>query len=114
MIDLIVRGILVHLFADWFLQNEWMAINKVNLRHPAAWVHAGIHTVLMLLVFHPLIAFFIGIAHLLIDTRVPLAWWRKVYGQTTEGIFAIHVAIWEDQVAHILIVALAAWLQVNR
>lgn len=63
------------------------------------------------LVFQPAFALFIGVTHLLIDTRVPLIWWRKFYRQTTEGVFAIHVAIWEDQVAHIAIIALAAWLQ---
>ena len=31
---LLVWGVMVHWVADWLLQNEWIALNKVNLRHP--------------------------------------------------------------------------------
>lgn len=108
--DLIVYGVLVHLVCDWFLQNDWMARNKANLTHPAAWVHGGIHFVGMLLIFAPFWAISIAILHMLIDTRVPLVWWRRVYHQTTTGDVALHVAIWEDQVAHVVVVAIAALL----
>lgn len=111
--DFFVWGIVAHLIADWFFQNHWMAQYKTNLSHPAAWIHGLFHFVFMLLVFPPVIAVFIVAAHMLIDTRKPLVWWRRVYRQTTSGDFAIHVAIWEDQVAHIAILALAALMTVR-
>lgn len=112
MSDLLVLGIVIHLFCDWPLQNHWMATHKANLRHPAGYVHAGIHTLGMLLIFPPIVALAIGIVHLLIDTRKPVQWWQHFYGQTTEGPYAIHVQIWLDQVLHIAVIALAA-LAVN-
>lgn len=105
---LLLYAIVVHLVCDWLLQNHWMANHKHNLRHPAAWTHGGIHFIGMLLVFPPLWALVIALTHMLIDTRVPLNWWRRVYRQTTEGVYAPHVAIWGDQVAHIGILALIA------
>jgi hypothetical protein len=106
--SLLLWGIVSHLIADWLLQNHWMATNKMSLRHPAAWVHSGIHLIAMLLVFPPFAAFLLFIIHLLIDTRIPLAWWRKTFKQTQEGDVALHVAIWGDQVAHIACIAVAA------
>lgn len=106
--ELAFWGVTVHLFADWFLQNHWMSTYKSNLIHPAGWVHGAIHFAFLLLVFPPLWALVIACIHILIDTRRPLAWWRKVYRQTTTGDVALHVAIWQDQVAHWLIICLAA------
>lgn len=108
--DYALWGIIVHLVVDWLFQNDYLAKNKVSLRHPAAWVHSGLHALALLLVFPPIYAVGIGILHLLIDTRIPLTWWRKAYRQTTEGPFAIHVALWSDQVLHIAVIALAALL----
>src|SRR5215469_1307230 len=107
---LLAFGIAIHLFCDWLLQNDWMAVNKVSLLHPASWVHSGIHLLGLLIIFPWWIAVLIALSHLLIDTRVPLAWWRKFYRQTTEGPVALHVAIWGDQVAHITVLAVAAVL----
>jgi hypothetical protein len=97
------------LIADWPLQSRWMAENKTNLLHPAAWAHGGVHFVAMLLVFHPAVAAGIAISHILIDTRIPFNWWLKVYLKTDEEtpIFQ-HVAIWVDQVMHIACIAAAA------
>ena len=106
--QLLVWGIVAHLFCDWILQNDWMARNKSNLQHPAAWVHSGIHLVGLLFVFPAWMSVLIAITHLFIDTRVPLVWWRKFYHQTTEGPVALHVAMWGDQVAHISILAISA------
>lgn len=108
MNDLITYGIVIHLICDWILQNDWMATNKANLRHPAGYIHAGIHALGMAFIFPPLVAFAIGITHLLIDTRKPVQWWQSFYRQTTDGPYAIHVAIWLDQVLHITVIALAA------
>ena len=47
VLSLFERGLVAHLVADWLLQNDWMALNKMNLRHPAGWVHAAIHGVLL-------------------------------------------------------------------
>ena len=29
-------ALMLHLIADWLLQNEWMAVKKLRLSHPAA------------------------------------------------------------------------------
>lgn len=101
-------GIVLHLFVDWFLQNDWQARNKSNTLHPAAWVHSGLHFIAMLLIFQPILALGIALLHLTIDTRRPLAWWRKFYRQTQTGDVVLHMAFWQDQVAHILVIAFAA------
>lgn len=101
--DVLLLAIIIHFVCDWLLQNHWMAANKANLKHPAGYVHAGIHTIGLCLIFPAQVALFVGIVHLLIDTRKPLQWWSAVYRQTTEGIFAPHVSIWTDQVLHILL-----------
>lgn len=107
---LLLWGIVIHWALDWLLQNAWMADNKSSLLHPAAYVHSGIHFVGLLLIFPPLAALAIAIIHLLIDTRAPLRWWRKVYRQTQEGPAAMHVAMWSDQVLHITVLAVVALL----
>jgi hypothetical protein len=130
---LLLWGIVIHLFCDWVLQNHWMAENKYRfagprdylrflgpapvgegplflLPHPAAFVHASIHGVTLLLIFPWPSALIIAVIHLLIDTRVPLSWWRKFYKQTTTGDMALHVAIWGDQVLHIFVLAIVALL----
>ena len=65
--ELLVWGGVIHLTVDWLLQNEWMARHKTDLRHPAGYVHAGLHGVAMLAIFPPLAALGLGVAHLLID-----------------------------------------------
>jgi hypothetical protein len=108
--SLLLWGVAIHLFCDWLLQNDWMARYKSSLKHPASWVHSGIHLIGLLLIFPWYAALIIAIIHLLIDTRVPLVWWRKAYRQTREGDVALHVAMWSDQVAHITVLAIAALL----
>lgn len=108
--SLLIWGIVLHLFIDWILQNHWMAQNKSSLLHPAAYVHSGLHFLGLLLIFSPVAALAIALIHLLIDTRVPLVWWRKFYRQTTEGPVALHVAMWGDQVCHVVTLAIAALL----
>lgn len=128
--ELLVWGIVLHLVADWPLQNHWMANNKQSLRHPAAYVHAGIHCLLLSIIFG-WVAFPLAVVHLLIDTRIPLIWWGKVYMQTQpEGEYlslpsrndrtavnhfylwdvGTEVRFWTDQVFHIACIAVAALL----
>ena len=107
---LLMWGITVHLVLDWLFQNDPISKNKSNLKHPLAYVHSGIHLIGLLLVFPPLAAFLLALSHLLIDTRIPLTWWRRVYRQTSEGDIALHVAIWSDQVLHIFCIAIAAFI----
>ena len=56
MMTLLEKGLVAHLVADWLLQNDWMAVNKKDLRHPAGWVHALIHGVLLGLALGALVA----------------------------------------------------------
>ena len=107
-IKLFAYGLVVHLFADWILQNDWQARNKSSLLHPAAYVHAGIHLLGLLFIFPWWAALIIAGIHLLVDTRIPLTWWRRVFRQTIEGPAALHVAMWGDQVVHITVLALVA------
>lgn len=103
------KALVIHLFCDWILQNEWMAANKTSLRHPAAWVHSGIHFLGLLLIFPVWLAFAVAVTHIIIDTRTPLIMWRRLIRQTTDPAnpATIHVAFWGDQVAHIAILTLA-------
>jgi hypothetical protein len=128
---LLLWGIVIHLVLDWLGQNHWQAENKYRLvgprrylpfskpappgvgpafllPHPAAFVHSGIHLVGLLLIFPWYAALGIAAMHLLIDMRAPLAWWRGFFRQTQSGEVALHVAIWGDQAAHILMLALVA------
>lgn len=85
-------------------------MNKTDLKHPAAWVHSGIHTIGLTLVFPAWMAVIIGLIHLLIDTRTPLIKWRQFIKQTTDPAnpATIHIAFWGDQVTHIAVLAAAA------
>ena len=100
------RGFLAHLVADWLLQNDWMATNKFNLRHPATWVHALIHAILLGIALGWLGGLVLTIVHILIDTRVPLNWWRGFFQQTSDGPYAVVTAVWADQVLHLLAIGL--------
>lgn len=111
----LVWGLVLHLIADWLFQNEWMSVNKAKRRvrvkygdvpqgdgtvrepiahskapwwdrHPAAYVHGGIHGAIQLLIFPWWAALFIGITHLLIDTRKPVEWWSKLIRQTQPNV----------------------------
>jgi len=99
-------ALVMHLVGDWLLQNDWMARNKVSLLHPAAWVHSGIHGVLLGLVLGWQAGVVLGLAHILVDTRVPLKWWIRIFRQTSQGPYSDHVMIWADQVIHISLIAL--------
>lgn len=109
--DLLVWAVVIHLVADWPLQTEWMACHKSDLRHPAAWVHSGIHTGLLLLLFAWPMALGIGLSHLLIDTRRPVTWWMnrvKRIGPTAPSY--ANVELWMNQVFHIMVLAAAVLL----
>ena len=109
MAELFINGLIIHLIADWILQSDWMSENKVSLRHPAAWIHSGIHTVGLLFVFPIATATWLGISHLIIDTRIPLIYIRRIMGQGPQGARGTSFKIWQDQVAHILLIYLAAF-----
>jgi hypothetical protein len=100
------QALVLHLVGDWLLQNDWMARHKINLRHPAAWVHATIHAVLLSVALGWVGGVVLGLLHLAIDTRVPQIWWGRVFGQTHSGEASLHVMIWGDQVLHIGTIAL--------
>jgi hypothetical protein len=102
--------LVAHLVADWLLQNDWMAKNKSSLKHPAAWIHGAIHLVGAGLIVPLPFAALVAITHVLLDTRKPLQWWRRICRYPTEGEAVIHVTFWRDQTAHILILAVVALL----
>ena len=108
MSDFFLKALIVHLVADWFLQSDWMSVNKTSLRYPAAWVHSGIHTLGYLLIMPVGLALAIGITHILIDTRKPLIWLRRIFRQNPKGAVAPVFEIWQDQATHIVILAAAA------
>lgn len=108
--DLLVWGVVAHALADWLLQNEWIAENKVSLGHPAAWVHGGIHYGCLAFVFPFSWAAGIALIHMAIDTRGPRQRWANLIGQTTKGEMGTHVALWVDQVMHMSVIAVAARL----
>ena len=102
------RGFVAHLVADWLLQNDWMARNKMSLRHPAAWIHALIHGLCLGLALDWRAGLALGFVHLLIDTRVPVSWWMRVYKKCEKAPEAGSIAIWLDQTLHVA--SIAAWV----
>jgi len=105
------KAFVAHLIADWVLQNDWMARHKTSLRHPAAWVHAGIHGVCLGLALGWPGGVVLGFAHLLIDTRVPVAWWIQHFKRSQQAPESATIAIWLDQTFHIA--CIAAWVALN-
>jgi hypothetical protein len=104
------NALVAHLVGDWLLQNDWMARNKADLRHPAAWVHSGIQGVLLGCALGWVAGVVLGIVHMIVDTRVPFNWWSKLIRQSKVGPFHDHLIIWEDQVFHIVAIALWLWI----
>ena len=102
------KGLLAHLIADWVLQNDWMARHKTNLAHPAGWTHAAVHAVCLTLALGWQAGLVLGAVHLLIDTRVPVSWWMRVFKKCDQVPEAIWIAIWLDQTLHIA--SIAAWV----
>jgi hypothetical protein len=102
------RGLIAHLVADWLLQNDWMALNKRNLRHPAGWVHASIHGLLLGLAIGWMGGLVLGALHLVVDTGWPVNWWIRVFKKCERTPQLDLVRIWTDQVIHIT--AIAAWV----
>lgn len=102
----LVWALMIHVAADWLLQTEWMALNKWNLRSPAGWVHSGIHVALLLLIMPWTAALAVGVAHLLIDTRIPYRWWmRHVKRIPPDSPANRALEIWMDQAFHVTVLA---------
>lgn len=103
-------GLVAHFIADWILQNDWLAKNKVNLRHPAAWIHSGIHGLLLWFILDWRACLILAVLHLLIDTRLLLDWWKYFFRQTVEGEVGIVVGIFADQAIHIACLGAVVYL----
>ncbi len=112
MLTLLEKAVVAHLVADWILQNDWMARNKVSLRHPAAWIHAGIQAVCLGLILGWQGGLALGFIHMLIDTRVPVAWWMRTFKKCGQAPEAGSIAVWLDQTVHIA--CIAAWVALAR
>jgi len=112
VVALFIHGLIAHLVADWFLQNDWMANNKKNPRSAAGYVHAAIHLALLVLVFPFAVALAVAFVHWLIDLRTPLYWWRRSYRQTKDPNNPVYIpfSMWQDQAAHIVVLYVAAVL----
>ena len=109
--DILVWATAIHMAVDWLFQTDWMAKNKTNLRHPAAYVHSGLHALGMLLVFPWFIALGVGLSHLLIDTRRPVTWWIETVKQMPRSTPTYtHVEIWLDQIFHMAVLVIAVLL----
>ena len=101
-------ALMLHLTGDWLLQNEWMAVNKLRLSHPAAWVHGGIHGLLLGLIFGWVGGLVLAVFHMLVDTRVPV-WWLITHFKKCEHSPDLPILpIGCDQVLHIG--CIAAWI----
>ena len=118
MSSLFLHALLAHIVADWFLQNDWQANHKTEWTHPAAWIHSGFHLGALLFVFRWEIALAVAVTHFLIDLRTPLIWWRTLIGMkqfdpapemkgSMHNQIAVHVAFWQDQMAHVAILIIA-------
>jgi hypothetical protein len=106
MLTTFERGLIANLVADWVLQNDWMARNKASLRHPAAWVHGGIHALLLGLALGWEAGLILALVHVLVDTRKPAAWWQAFFRQTSQGEVGLIAKMGLDQVLHITAIAL--------
>jgi hypothetical protein len=106
------RGLVAHLVADWILQTDWMARNKISLRHPAAWTHAAIQALCLGLALGWQAGLVLGFIHLLIDTRVPVTWWMRNFKKCGQAPEVTTIAIWLDQTLHII--CIAAWVAAVR
>ena len=71
-LTLFESALMLHLIADWLLQNEWMSVNKVRLTHPAAWVHGGIHGILLGLLFGWVGGVVLALLHIMVDAVLPV------------------------------------------
>ena len=107
-LTLFEQGLMLHLVADWLLQNEWMAVNKVRLTHPAAWIHGGIHGVLLGLVFGWAGGVTLALFHIIIDTRHPIRWWIKIFKKCDDSPDLPILLIGCDQVLHLA--CIAGWI----
>ena len=108
--ELLVWALVVHVVVDWLLQTEWMALYKSNLRHPAGWVHAGTYALFMALLFPLGAVLFIGVTHLLIDTRIPVMWWMHNVKRVPSGQPAAILEMAVDQSFHLVVLVVAALL----
>jgi hypothetical protein len=102
------QGVVAHLIADWVLQNDWMARNKLSLRHPAAWTHAAVQAVCLGVALGWVAGLVLGFVHMLVDTRQPVAWWIRFFKKCERAPEATTIALWLDQTLHV--VCIAIWL----
>ena len=109
MLTLFERALVAHLVADWLLQNDWMAHHKARLSHPAAWVHGLVHALALTWALNWRAGLVLGLLHVLIDTRVPLAWWIRSFKHSEAAPDAASIAMWTDQSVHLTLIAV--WLE---
>lgn len=110
-LGIFVFASLAHFIFDFCLQNEWIANNKHNVRHPAGYVHSLIMTIPMLFFFPLWAAILIGVTHFIIDTRAPIKWWMNLMRNNLPNEpWFLYVAITVDQIWHVTIIAILAFI----
>ena len=103
-------ALMLHFVGDWLLQNQWMAVNKVSLTHPASWIHGAIHGILLGLILGPLAGLVLALLHMLVDTRRPIRFWIRAFKRCESSPELPQILIWCDQVLHIG--CIAAWIAI--
>ncbi len=99
------RALIAHLVADWLLQNDWMARNKKDLRHPAAWVHAAIYGLLLGVALGWLGGLVLGTLHVVIDTGWPVNWWLRAVKKCERAPQIDLIRVGTDQAVHVALIA---------
>jgi len=102
--ELIAWGFVMHNVADWLLQNDWMAVNKVRGLGLAAWVHGLIYGLCMWPIFGAVGGLALMLWHVAVDTRVPVDWLIRIMRKTDNQTVRLGV----DQALHYLLIALIA------
>ncbi len=108
MLTVFERALIAQLLADWIFQTDWMARNKKDLRHPAAWVHSFIYGVFLGLAVGWLGGVVLGLLHVVIDTGWPLNWWLRAVKKCERAPQFDLIRLLTDQAIHVVLIA--AWI----
>jgi hypothetical protein len=115
MANALTLAIVGHLFGDYLLQNDWMALHKKQSAFRCA-VHCAIWTLAVCVAaswWSPLVIALLFVTHFAQDHTNVVAWWMDTVGQKQfrTGPCAPWSSIVVDNVWHILALTLIArWI----